>query len=315
MVGAFLAGVALASSPYHLQIQGKIKPLRDFFVTLFFVYLGSQANLRDVVNYWPTIIIFTAFALVIKPFVYLTILSRFGFRKHTLFQTALNLSQISEFSLVVLLVGVQFKTASANALSVMAIVAVLSIITSSICIFYSRKIFKVISPFISIFEHKTKTHFMEVKNPDDLADHVVIIGAHRIGAPLVRYLTKEKIPFIVMDFNPHVVADLKEKNINVIYGDLADPDMHDSLKLEKAKLVISTAQNMGDNELLIAECRRRKSQAKILVRAQDKAAAEALKKMGADFVIQPEKVSGMYLVNQLKKHWPEINFTGLSTKV
>jgi len=59
VIGSFLAGVALASSPYHLQIQGKIKPLRDFFLTLFFVYLGLQTKVSDFVGAWPAILLFT----------------------------------------------------------------------------------------------------------------------------------------------------------------------------------------------------------------------------------------------------------------
>ena len=314
VIGAFLAGVALASSPYHLQIQGKIKPLRDFFVTLFFVYLGVQANPRDLLTAWPAILIFTSFALVLKPFLYMFILGRFGFRKHTLFQTSLNLSQVSEFSLVVLLVGVKLGIVTPKALSVVAIVAVASIITSSIFIYYSRRVYTLVSPVIGFFEHKTKIHFMESISPDGLEGHVVIIGAHRIGRPLVRFLVQEKIPFIVMDFNPHIVEELKQKNINVVYGDIGDPGMHDLLQLEKAKLVISTATSMDDNEFLIEECKRRKSDAKILVRALDNSHAEALKALGADFAIQPEKISGMFLASQLKKHWPNIVFAGLSTK-
>lgn len=314
VIGAFLAGVALASSPYHLQIQGKIKPLRDFFVTLFFVYLGTQVNPQDILSSWPTILVFTLYALVAKPLIYMLILGKFGFRKHTLFQTGLYLSQISEFSLVVLLVGVQLQSVSPTALSVMAIVAVISIITSSILITYSRKIYNSISPLISFFENKTKTHFMETPSGDGLENHVIIIGAHRIGMPLVRYLAREKIPFIVMDFNPHVVEELKAKNINVVYGDLGDPDMYSALALEKAKLIVSSASTISDNELLIEECKRKKSSAKILVRALDNKHAQALKALGADYVMQPEKVSGAFLVNQLKKHWPEIAFTGLSTK-
>lgn len=315
VIGAFLAGVALASSPYHLQIQGKIKPLRDFFVTLFFVYLGAQTNPKDILTAWPTILTFTIFAIVLKPLLYMSILGRFGFRKHTLFQTSLNLSQISEFSLVLLLVGVKLGSVSQKALSTMAIVAVISIITSSILIYYSRKIYQKASILVGFFEHKTRTHFMEAKAEDGLSEHVVIIGAHRIGRPLVRFLTQENIPFIVMDFNPHIVEELKAKNTNVIYGDIGDPDMYESLHLEKAKLIVSTASNMQDNELLLGECKRRKSPAKILVRAVDSEHAKALKAMGADFVMQPEKVSGMFLANQLKKHWPQITFAGLGVKV
>lgn len=311
VIGAFLAGVALASSPYHLQIQGKIKPLRDFFLTLFFVYLGLQTKVADFINAWPAILLFTFFALVIKPVLYVLLLGIFGFRKHTLFQTGLNLSQISEFSLVVLLVGVNEGFASPLALSVMAAVAVLSIICSSITITYSKPLYKFFSPILSFFERKNNAHFMESKIEEQLEDHVVIIGAHRVGGPVVKFLEKEKIPFIVMDFNPHIVESLREKGVKVVYGDLGDPEILDNLQLEKAKLIVSTARDMSDNEMLLEEVARRKIKAKVVARALDKDHADALKALGADYVILPEQVSGDFLVAQLKTHWPEIRFTGL----
>lgn len=134
VIGAFLAGLALAQSPYHFQIQSRIKPLRDFFVILFFVYLGAQVNLAQALQHWVAILSLTAFALFAKPVVFLLLLGIFGFRKHTLFQTSLNLSQISEFSLVVLLVGIQVLGAEQSALSVLASVGVISIIISSIAL-------------------------------------------------------------------------------------------------------------------------------------------------------------------------------------
>ncbi|MBI2021609.1 cation:proton antiporter [Candidatus Daviesbacteria bacterium] len=311
VIGAFLAGVALASSPYHLQIQGKIKPLRDFFVTLFFVYLGTQAKLDDLFKYWPAIIILTLFTLLAKPLIYLLILGIFGFRKHTMFQTALNLSQVSEFSLVVMLVGLKMNLISSPVLSVIAVVAVLSIILSSIMIAYSKRLYIVFAPLIRFFEHKSKIHVLELKIEETLQDHVIVIGAHRVGGPVVRFLSRSEIPFMVMDFNPHVVEALREKGIKVVYGDVGDPEVLDSLQLQNAKLIICTATDMGDNEILLEECKRKKVRAKVVCRALDHDHADALKALGADYVILPEKVSGDFLVNQLKQHWPNIHFSGL----
>lgn len=312
VIGAFLAGLALASSPYHLQIQGKIKPLRDFFLALFFIYLGLQTKVSDFINAWPAILLFTAFALAIKPVIYMLILGLFGFRKHTLFKTGLNLSQISEFSLVVLLVGVSEGLASPLALSVMAAVAVLSIICSSIIIAYSSQLYRFFSPVLFLFERTDSAHFLESKVQQEFDDHIVIIGAHRVGGPVVKYLEKEKIPFMVMDFNPNIVDSLRKQGVFVIYGDLGDPEILDSLQLERAKLIVSTARDMSDNEMLLEECKRRKIKAKVVARALDKDHARALKALGADYVILPEQVSGDFLVNQLKTHWPAVNFSGMS---
>ncbi len=312
VIGAFLAGVALASSPYHLQIQSKIKPLRDFFVTLFFVYLGSQVQLTDISTHALSIVVFTIYALVAKPIIYLLIVGLFGFRKHTIFQTALNLSQISEFSLVVLLVGVNLKLLSPTTLSVMSAVAVLSIILSSVLITYSRKIYPLISPLLPFFELRGKVHYLEAKIHEELDDHVIVIGGHRLGAPVIRFLSRKRVPFLVMDFNPHIVEKLRKDGVKVIYGDMGDPEVLENLQIEKAKLIISTASDLSDNELLLVECRRKRVRAKIIVRALDDNHAKALRQLGADFIILPEKVSGDYLADQLKSHWPNINFAGLS---
>lgn len=311
VIGAFLAGVALATSPYHLQIQGKIKPLRDFFVAMFFIYLGSEVVLSDIASVWPVILVFTAFALFFKPLVFLLILGVFGFRKHTLFQTALNLSQISEFSLIILLVGVEMKLVPQITLSVMAPVTVLSIIISAVLISQSKRLYGFFQPGLSFFEHKTNIHYMEAKQLDGLEDHVVLIGAHRVGGPVVDYLYNNKIPFVVMDFNPHIVEELKKKNINVFYGDAGDLEMLENLKLENAKLIISTTRDLYDNEILLDECKKRKIKAKIIARAMDHEHAKALKVLGADYIIMPEQVSGEFLVNQLKSHWPHMNFVGM----
>lgn len=310
-IGAFLAGLGLASSPYHFQIQGKIKPIRDFFLALFFVFLGLQVQFSDILHGLPSIIIFTLCALLLKPFVYLIFLGVFGFRKHTLFQTALNLSQVSEFSLIVFVVGLKSGLVSPFALSVMATVGVLSIALSSIVITHSRTFYAYIAPFVHFFVHKSKIHFLESGLERELDDHIVIFGAHHISEPLLTHLTDKDIPFVVMDVNPHLVRELKEKGINAIYGDMADPEVLDSLHLEKAHLIISTVSYAQDNEIVLDECKRRKIRAKIIVTADDEHHAKELKKLGADYVILPEQVTGNYLVNEIKGEWPKTDFPGL----
>jgi Kef-type K+ transport system membrane component KefB len=311
-IGAFLAGVALASSPYHFQIQGKVKPLRDFFVTLFFVYLGSQVVPSDLLVVWPLVIIFTIFAVTLKPLIYLLLIGSFGFRKHTIFQTAINLAQVSEFSLIIILVGIKAGFVSSKELSVMAAVTVLSIVISSIGIAKSKQIFRHVSPFLPFFERKENIHYLEVKSEAELQDHIVLIGAHRIGGPIVEYLRDSKIPFIVMDFNPQVVEKMRKEGVFAVYGDIGDPDILDSLQLPDAKLIISTATDLNDNKILLNEVHSKKIHAPVVVRALDHIEARQLKKLGAEYIIMPEQVSGDFLVSQLKHHWPKVEFSGLS---
>ncbi len=300
-IGAFIAGVVLASSPYHYQIQGKIKPLRDFFVTLFFVYLGTKVNFADLGLTYPVVIIFTLYALVCKPIIYLLLLGAFGYRKHTMFKTSLCLTQISEFSLIIILVGFNNHIATQSALTTIALSSTLSMIISTLMIVQSPRIYSILQSFVSFFERKNYKagDYLEAMT---LKNHIVAIGGHRVGGEMVKFFKKEKIPYVVLDFNPLHIGQLLKEGINAIYGDVADPEVMDAVNLAEAKMVISTVQDLEDNLLLIEELKSRKINVPIIVRAATTTEAEALYKAGADLVLIPAVITGDLLTEIMKDH-------------
>src|SRR3989344_1991936 len=300
VIGAFLAGITLASSPFHFQIQGRIKPLRDFFVTLFFVYLGTQVNFADLGKIYPLVIFFTLYTLLVKPIIFLLILGAFGFRKHTMFQTALTLTHISEFSLIIILVGLKLGAVSGAALTAIALSGVISMVLASVMITHSNKISKKLDKFLSFFE-RNSNHFLEgKKGKTELVDHVVVIGGQRVGGELVKFFKKEGISHVVLDFNPRHVDKLLSAGVNAVYGDMADPDMLDDLKLDQAKIVISTAQDLEGNQLLLEELKSRKIYIPVIVRAESIQDAQLLYGTGADYVIIPDVIAGDLLAEKLK---------------
>ncbi len=302
LIGAFMAGVVLATSPYHYQIQGKIKPMRDFFVALFFVYLGTKVNFSEIGNVLPLIMIFTAYAVLIKPVIILLVLGIFGFRKHTMFHTAISMSQISEFSLIILLVGLELGLVSQAGLTVIALSTAISMTISSLIIFKSNELYRVVSKALGFFERKNKFHVLEEGRTKVLENHAVIIGAHRVGGELVRLLKREKIPMVILDFNPHVVEMMLLENIPVIYGDMGDPEVLDILKLDKARMIVSTSADNHDNKLLLSNIKLRHINVPAIVRAETLKEAVALYKAGADFVIIPEILAGDELTDIIRDH-------------
>lgn len=311
VIGAFLAGVALASSPFHFHISSRIKPLRDFFVVLFFVYLGSKVSFSLLLPNLPLILIFTAYALLLKPFIFSLLLGAFGFRKHTIFQSSITLGQISEFSLIVLLFGVKMDLINQSSLTVMAFTVVLTIILSSSIITHSRTIYSKVRSFMEFFERKDSFIYLEKRLESLPEDHVVLVGAGQIGEPMVDFFQKENIPFVVLDFNPQVVEKLVAKKANAFYGDISDPEVLDNLNLEKAKLIISTATDPDDTKTLLSELKRRRSSAVVVVRVTKDKEIKEMRNRGADYVVLPENVSADFLVSQLKSHWPDVRFSHL----
>lgn len=322
LIGAFLAGVVLASSPYHFHIQGKVKPMRDFFLSLFFVYLGTKVNFSHLTAVYPLIFLFALYAVLVKPIIYLLIFGIFGFKKHTMFLTAINLSQVSEFSLIILLVALKLGLVSQEGLTVIALSSALSFIASSLLISQSGKIYKTLAPIISFFEIR-KHHIMEDAE-DKLSDHVVIVGAHRVGGDLVRFLKRDRQSLVVLDHNPHQVEELLSQGISVIYGDMSDPEVLDILNLDEAKIIISTAPDLEGNRILLEDLKVRHISSPVIVRAETIKDARKLYKAGADYVIIPDLLAGDYLLNMLRDHLgdksyfkerPKIELSKLSHKI
>lgn len=309
-IGAFLAGIALATSPYHYQIQGKVKPLRDFFVALFFIYLGSQVHFDTIQQTLPLIVAYVVYACILKPTIFLLVFGAFGFKKHTIFRIAVNLSQISEFSLIIALMGVKAGVISSAVLSTMALVGVISIVFSSVMISSSKQLYAVLSPVLGFFVRAKLNDTEEALGTSEkmLESHIVVIGAHRVGGQLVEYLKREKINHIIADLNPQIVEELLDKGVVAIYGDISDPEIMDILKLEHAQLIVSTSQDKDDNLHLLAEARRRRVQAPVIARAVNAQDAKLMYKAGADFVILPEILSGDFLTEMLKNNWPNVNY-------
>lgn len=276
---------------------------------LFFVYLGTQVNFAEIGKIYPLTIFFTAYTLLAKPTIFLLLLGIFGFRKHTMFQTSLSLTHISEFSLILLLVGFQLGAVSQSALTAIALSTVISMIIASIMITHSNYLYKKLSSTLGFFERKDFKHFTEEGSKDHiLTGHVIVIGARRVGGEIVKLLKREKIPQIVLDFNPHQVEVLIGEKIPVLYGDMGDPEVLDGLNLQNARMIISTAANPEDNLLLLEELKSRHINIPVIIRAESADWAKDLYKAGADFVIIPEILAGDFLVEKLKNHLSDGDF-------
>ncbi|HCB22712.1 TPA: hypothetical protein DEP06_02765, partial [Candidatus Daviesbacteria bacterium] len=133
-------------------------------------------NFADFSKALPLIAAFTLYAVVAKPIIFMLVLGSFGFRKHTMFQTAINLSNISEFSLIILVVGVNMGIVSSASLTAIALSLILSTIISSLMVAKSNKLYKYLKAAIGFFERKNFRHQMELGGDGIFTAHVVVVG-------------------------------------------------------------------------------------------------------------------------------------------
>ncbi len=297
-VGALLAGMALSMSPYRFEISSKLKPLRDFFIIMFFVVLGSQLVFTNITEFILPVIIFSVFILIGNPLIVIILMGALGYTKRNGFMAGLTVAQISEFSLILIALGLSVGHLSAEILSLVTFIGIITIAGSTYMIMYSHKIYPLISPYLSFFERKKKVNEKTFAKKEY---DVILFGAHRIGKEIIRSLKKKKRKFLVVDNNPDTTNLLESKKINHMYGDLDDLELLDEIKVEKAKMVISTVPDTDHNLLLLSFLRNKHSDAISLIVAGHISEAKTLYEAGATYVIMPYTLGGKQTSSMIEK--------------
>jgi Kef-type K+ transport system membrane component KefB len=290
-VGALIAGIMLSLTPYSYEISSKLKPLRDFFIVSFFILLGSQMIFNDFSSIWIPAIIFSSFILIGNPIIVMGLMGIFGYTKKTGFMAGLTVAQISEFSLILISLGVRSGHLSAQTLSLVTIVGLITIAGSTYMIIYSDKIFKFLSRYLTIFEKKKIRK--EIKEHKEYS--YLLFGDHRIGFSIMNSYIKNKKKYLVVDFNPERVKKLRANKINCLYGDVSDVEFLEELKLRKSKLIVSTIPEFETNLLLLNKIKEKNKKAIVILTANQIIEANILYKKGADYVILPQIISGEHI--------------------
>lgn len=130
-VGAFIAGVALATSPIALFIGDNLRPLRDFFLVIFFFSLGASFDLAILAEVWLPSVVIAIFALLLKPFIFKNLLQRCGEESNVSLEVGVRLGQISEFSLFIAVLALQQGLISTEASYVIQLSTMLTFVFSS----------------------------------------------------------------------------------------------------------------------------------------------------------------------------------------
>ena len=296
-VGALIAGVLLSVSPYHLEISSRLKPLRDFFIISFFLLLGAQIAIGNVGSLIIPSIVFSLLILIGNPLIVMALMGLEGFTKKTGFFAGLTVAQIGEFSLIVVALGARVGHISNEILSLITLTSLITIGICTYLVLYSNKIYRLVSKHLSIFEKKRIKEKRKISKRTD----AVLFGYNRIGFGILTSLKKIKKNYLVVDFNPTIISDLKKLGIPSVYGDVDDDSLLRELPLKNLKLAISTIPDFETNELLIETIKTENPKTIVIVRAHTIEDSMELYKKGADYVLTPHFLGGEYLAKMLKE--------------
>ncbi len=294
-IGGFLAGLALANSVESLQIASKVKALRDFFIVIFFVHLGIGLEITNIEDALVPGLILSIFVLIGNPIIVMVILGLLGYKSRTSFMSGLSVAQVSEFSLIVMFLGNSLGHVSDNVVSIVTIVAIITFAASSYMILNAEKLYLLLQGNLKIFEKKRTIENNLSSISEEFENHIVLVGAHRMGNSFLKYMQDNKHRLIVVDYDPQTARELALRGFQVVFGDIADKDIQNKAQLIKARIVVSTIPNLEDNIILISSVKAANPKIKIIVHADRPEFAEELKKAGADIVLQPLLFAGKLL--------------------
>ena len=253
-IGALIAGVILSVSPYATEISSKIKPLRDFFLIIFFIILGLQIQITHIGKIIIVAVVFSLIALLIKPLIIMLFMKVFGYAKRINFLVGVTLGQISEFSVIVLGLGVSLNHVLPEIASIIILTLVITLLFSTYAIMYSDSVYLKLSKFLNFFESKKMKQKKDKEKVQNRYD-AILFGYNRIGFSILSSLKKIKKDYLVVDFNPDVIKDLKKFHVPSLYGDVFDLELLEDLPLADLKIAISTIPEVESNKLLLETIR------------------------------------------------------------
>ncbi len=287
-VGAFLAGVSLASTTYRDSIGARLTSLRDFLLLFFFIDLGARLDWSMVGPQLGASLVFSLFVLVGNPLIVLIIMGAMGYRRRTGFLAGLTVAQISEFSLIVAALGLSIGHITEETVGLITLVGVVTIFLSTYMILYSYPLYRVLSSLLKIFERRDPFREGAI---DTLAEteavDIILVGLGNYGSGLMEHLLRRKNAIVGIDFDPGALDTWRKRGVPVLYGDMADPEMLEQLPLQKARWVISAVRSKEMNLALLHRLKEEGHTGKVALTATNSQEAAAFEKAGADLVFRP----------------------------
>jgi len=300
-IGGFLAGLALSNLPEHLQIASRTRPLRDFFLTIFFLLLGTKLVVGGISGIFLPALVFSLFVFIGNPAIVMAIMGFLGYRKRTSFLAGLTVAQISEFSFILMAMGVSLGHVENTHVALVVLVGVFTMTTSTYAILGADGLFRRVKNYLSVFE-RAKPREAALLEERFISDHVVLVGAGRTGGALTSFFKKRQWPFLIVDFNPRVFSRLSADKIPVLFGDIGDEEIFELARVTRAHMVISTISNLTDNLTLLARIASVRTRPITVFTAHTRDEATKYYEKGATLAVVPQTVSGEYLRHILETY-------------
>ena len=302
-MGALIAGLSIAAFPYGADVISKLSGVRDFFVTLFFVSLGLKVAPPTAhtlgLSGLMILFVFASRLLTVAP---TAAIMKQGLRNGLL--VGINLSQISEFSLVILALGTGYGHVSSELSALVLTALLLASVVSTYAIQFNDKLVRGLLALLGVvgIRERSTHHPSEAQLLKEHRD-IVLLGCYRIGQGFLSAVEKSapslKKRILVVDYDATQKDRLRARGFHWLYGDLANPETLRHIGIEQASLVICSISDTFlkgiTNRRLLSHLKDLSPKAKIVMTADENEEADRMLKEGAGDVMVSGRLSGAYL--------------------
>ncbi|MGB9690966.1 MAG: cation:proton antiporter [Candidatus Sumerlaeaceae bacterium] len=286
-LGAFIAGLSVAASPYKDSVSSRLLPLRDFLLLFFFLDLGTRVSLTGLRETAFLALVLSSFALVVKPAILLALLVALRYSLRTSFLTAVAMGQVSEFSFLLAGVAAEVGVADEHLLSLVATVGVCTFLISPLLIEKSEVLYAAVAPRLERALGKSDEFEYQAAPRAAESYSVVCFGLGRYGLALVRRLADRGHRVLGVDFDPLALRRAKAAGVDVVYGDADDEELYERLPLREAKWVVCTVRSSDVAEAVLRGLRRSGWTGHVALAAENDEQEAQYERAGAHVILRP----------------------------
>lgn len=291
-LGAFLAGLMISNSDYAHEALARLLPIRDIFVALFFVTVGALIDPSTIVRNLPLLGAILALIVVGKLVIWTSVVALFGFPLATAAQVGLGLTQIGEFSFILVQVARSAGHVGDDVYNATLAASLLSILINAVLVRYvpdwlgARQLRQDAARFPAAGEELGTT------------GHVVLCGYGRVGSAVGEALATLGISLTVIERDPDLIRDLRRRGGTAVFGDAGGVEILRHAGAPHAALVIVALPETAPTKRAILATRHLNPGVPLLARAHGRSDADQLHRAGATDVIQPELEASMTMIRR-----------------
>ena len=284
-LGAFIAGMVMARSEYHLQVSADVVSFKELFSSLFFISIGLLADLRFAGRHLPLILMAAVVILILKLAVTFLAVRLMGFTSGIAAAVGFALCQVGEFSFLMARLGKTYRLLNDDLFNFFVASSIVTLITAPFLIINAEPLLQRLG-----WLKKTRRRPASAVTAAavKLKNHVVVAGYGLNGQNLVRVLKKTAIPFVIIELNPDSVRKCREQNLPVIFGDVSSREILTAAALSAARVFVLATSDPRHVQRAVRIGRELNSHLTIIVRTRYVSEIDPLFRAGANQVVPEE---------------------------